>query len=87
MRLNREGGIFLGIAQWKRPLFALRGESPDCFRVVAGALGLLSFYDGNFRDLLVWPQESPVSMRVARGPSIFLSSRFQVLGPHLELRP
>ena len=35
----------------------------------------------------MWPQESPVSLRVARGFSGFLSSRYQVLGPHLELRP
>ena len=44
-------------------------------------------YDGDLRDLLLWPQERPVSMRVARGLSRFLSSRCQVLSPHLEPRP
>ena len=29
---------------------------------------VLSTYDGDFRDPLWWPQESPVPMRVARGP-------------------
>ena len=29
---------------------------------------VLSTYDGVFRDLLWWPQERPVPMRVARGP-------------------
>ena len=28
---------------------------------------VLSTYDGEFRNLLWWPQESPVPMRVARG--------------------
>ena len=29
---------------------------------------VLSTYDGDFKDPLWWPQESPVPMRVARGP-------------------
>ena len=29
---------------------------------------VLSTYEGDLRDLLWWPQERPVSMRVARGP-------------------
>ena len=29
---------------------------------------VLSTYDGDLRDPLWWPQERPVSMRVARGP-------------------
>ena len=29
---------------------------------------ILSTYDGELRDQLWWPQESPVPMRVARGP-------------------
>ena len=37
-------------------------------------------------DLLVLPQESQVSMQVARGFSGFLSSRCRDLGSHLELR-
>ena len=29
---------------------------------------VLSTYDGDLRDPLSWPQERPVTMRVARGP-------------------
>ena len=44
----------------------------------------LSSYDGDLRDPLVLPQESPVSMRVVRGLSKFLSSHCQGQGPPLE---
>ena len=44
-------------------------------------------YKGNVRYPLLWPQESPVSLRVERDLSGFLSSRCQGHGPHLELRP
>ena len=53
---------------------------------MAGNLGFFSSYDGDLRDPLLFPQDSPVSIRVARGLPIFLSSRCWVLGPHLELR-
>ena len=29
---------------------------------------VLSTYDGDLRDLLWWPQERPIPMRVAQGP-------------------
>ena len=56
-------------------------------RAAAGNLGFLSSYDEDLREPLMLPQGSPVSMRVARGLSGFLSTRCQVLGPHLELKP
>ena len=67
----------------KGPNIAWSGESPAFSRVVAGNVGFLPTYDGDLRDMLLLPQESPVSMRVARGLLGFLSSRFWVLGPHL----
>ena len=70
----------------KGPHPALRGVSLGVSRVAAVKLQFLSSYDSDLRDPLVWPQESPVSMRVARGLSGFLSSRYRVLGAHLELR-
>ena len=70
----------------KGPHPALRGVSLGVSRVAAVKLQFPSSYDGDLRDTLVWPQESPVSMRVARGLSGFLSSRYRVLGAHLELR-
>ena len=71
----------------KGPHLALREESPGFPRLAAGNLEFLSSYGRDLKDSLVWPLESPVSMRVARSLSGFLSSRFQGRGPHLELRP
>ena len=68
------------------PHLTLRGESPGFSRVAAGNLRFLLSYDGDLMDLLVLPQESQVSMQVARGFSGFLSSRCRDLGSHLELR-
>ena len=44
----------------------------------------LSSYDGDLRDLLPWPQGRPVSIRVEKDSSGFLSSRCRVLSPRLE---
>ena len=71
----------------KGPHLALRGEFPGFSRVGAGNLRFLLSYDRDLRDLLVLPQESPVSMRVARGLPGFPSSQCRGGGPHLELRP
>ena len=71
----------------KGPHLTLRGVSLGVSRVAAVKLQFLSSYDSDLRDPLVWPQESPVSMRVARGLLRFLSNRSQVLGPYLELSP
>ena len=62
----------------------LRGESPVFTLVV---VWFLSSYSGDLRDSLVGPQECPVSMRVARSLSGFLSSRCWGRVPYLELRP
>ena len=71
----------------KGPHLMLRGESPGFSQVTAGNLVFLSSYNGDLRDPLVWPQERPVSMRVVRGFSGFLSSRCWVLRYRLETRP
>ena len=84
-RLKREGGI--SHHNGKGPHLALRGESPGFSRGAAGNLGFLLSYDADLRELLVLPQESPVSMPVSRGLLGFLTSRCRILGPHLELRP
>ena len=70
----------------KGPHFAWRGESPGFSWVTAGNLGFLWSYDGDIRFLIMFPQESQVSMRVVRGLSGFLSSRCRGLWP-LMLRP
>ena len=47
----------------------------------------LSTYDGDLRDLLWWPVESPIPMRVARGLSGFLSRRCRGLRSRVEWVP
>ena len=47
----------------------------------------LSSYEKDLRDLLLWPQERPVSMQVARGLWGFISSGFLVLSTRLQQRP
>ena len=83
---RRKVGYLLRRRSGKGPHLTLRGKSPGFSRVAAAILGFPSSYDKDLKDPLVWPQESPVSMRVARGLLGFLSSQCQVLGPHLELR-
>ena len=46
---------------------------------------VLSTYDGGLRDPLWWPQESPVPMRVARGPLGIPPRRCRGLRPCVEL--
>ena len=52
---------------------------------------VLPTYDGDLRDLLWWPQERPVPLRVAQGPfgglSGFLSRRCLSLKPCVESVP
>ena len=70
----------------KGPHRTLRGESPRFSRVVAANLRILSSYDQDFSNPLLWPQESPLSMRVVRGLSGFLCSRCLGQGSLLALR-
>ena len=48
---------------------------------------VLLTYNGDLRDLLWWPQERPVPLRVAPGPSGFLSRRCWGLRPCVESVP
>ena len=84
---RRKVGYLSRCCSRKGPHFTLRGESPFFPRVAGRKLGFPLNYDWNLRDPLVLPQESPVTMRVARGLSGFLSSRCPGRGPHLKLRP
>ena len=58
------GVISLETPQRKWASSRLEGQPPGLFLVAAGALVLRR----GPRDPLWWPQESPVAMRVARGP-------------------
>ena len=86
-RSREKVGFLLRCRSIKGPHLALRDESPGFCRFVSGLLGLLLSYDGDLRDPLVWPQESPVTRGVVRGLSGFLCSPCWGRGPHLDLRP
>ena len=49
-------------------------------------MGFFSIYDGELRELLVWTQGSPVSIRVERGDEAFPSSHGRVIGPQDTLK-
>ena len=85
-RLKREGGISLKTLQPKMASSNVEGRMSCFSRVVAGNLGSLSSYSGDFRDPLMLAQESQFSKQVVRSMAGFLSSRSRGLGPHLELR-
>ena len=82
-----EGRLSLEKPQCKSTSSRVESTISRFSRAAAGKLGFLSSYNGEFWDPLMWPQESPVSMRVGRGLLRFLSNRSQVLGPYLELSP
>ena len=45
----------------------MTGQTRGFFRAAAQRVGFSSSYDGELREPLVWPQGSPVSIRVERG--------------------
>ena len=47
---------------------------------------LLTRYNGELREPLLWRQGSQVSMRVARGSASLLSSQGRGIGPHDGLK-
>ena len=86
MRLKMEGGISLKMLQGKRASSQVEGRISWFFSSCGRKLGVPLELPQRPRDPLVLPQESKVSMRVARCLSGFLSSRYRGLGPHLDLR-
>ena len=73
---KRESGISVEMPQLNRASSRREGRTSCIFTSIGR---FLSSYDGDFSDPLLWPQERPVSMRVARALSGFLSSRCWVL--------
>ena len=49
-------------------------ESRGFSRAAVRRVGFLLSYDGELREPLVWPQLSPVSIRVERGSAALLSN-------------
>ena len=86
-RLKREGGIAPETSQWKTTSSPIEGRISWFSSCFSRIIRVRSSYDSDLRYLLVGPQVSPVSMRVARGHPGFLCSHWQGRGPLLELRP
>ena len=84
---RRERGISLETLQWERASSCVEGRIRGFPRGLAGIWGFLSSCDVDLTDPLVLPQESQVSVRVARDLSGFLSSQCRGIRPHLKLRP
>ena len=83
---QRGGRISLDLLQKKRASSHVEGRISWFFLSCGRKLGVPLELLRDLRDPLMLPQESPVTMPVVRGFSGFLSSWYQVLGPHLELR-
>ena len=64
----------------------MMGESHGFSRAAAQRVGFLSSYDEELREPLVWPQGSPVSIRVVRGSTALLSSHGRGIGPQESLK-
>ena len=86
-RPKREGGISLDTQEWKWSSSRVEGIFSWFFSSCGRKLRVPFEYDGDLSEPLVWPQNSSVSMRVARGFSGYLSSRCCGRGPHVEFRP
>ena len=76
---KRERGIFLEMLQGKELHLAMTGQPRGFSRVVVGFLS----YDVKFREPLMLPQGSPISIRVATGSWGLLSSHCMANRPHL----
>ena len=76
LRFRREGHFSLGMPQQKTASSRLEGRTSWFFSSCGRSL---SGYNGDLRDPLARPQERPVSVRVERGSSGFLSSQCRVL--------
>jgi len=64
----------------------MTGESLGFFGAAERRVGFLSIYDGELREPLVWPQGSPVSIRVVTGSAALLSSHGRGIGPQDTLK-
>ena len=78
-----EHRISLETLQWKGPQLEMTGEPHGFSQVAMG----FSIYDGEHREPLLVPQESPISVRVAKANWGLLSSQFRANRPHLGLCP
>ena len=64
----------------------MTGESRGFSQAVVKRVGFLSSYNGESRAPLVWPQGSPVPIKVVSGSAALLSSHGREIGPQDELK-
>ena len=64
----------------------MTGESRGFSLTAVQCVRFLLSYQRELREPLVWPQGSPVSIRVARGSVALLSSHGRGIGPHDALK-
>ena len=83
--LRVDSGLLSRPCRKERLHLVMTGESRD-FRAAARRVGFLSIDDGEFREPLVWPHGSPVSIRVERGCAALLSNQGMGLGPQDALK-
>ena len=81
--LTENSGLLSRPCRKRRPHLTMMGEPHGFSRVAAR----FSSYDGRLREPLMFPQESPISIRVARGSWELLSSHCRANRPHLGLCP
>ena len=86
-RLQREGGISVKMPQRQRASSCVEGRISRFVSSCGRKRGVPCEIRRGPKDPLVLPNKSPLSMRVVRGLSGFLSSRCWGQGPLLELRP
>ena len=84
--LERTRDCSLGPAGKEESHLAMTGEARGFFRAAARRVGFLSNYDEEHREPLVWPQGSPVSIRVAKGTATFLLSHGRGIRPQDGLK-
>ena len=85
-RLKREGGISLEMPQQKTASSRLEGKISWVFSSCGSKLWFPLELRWGPQGPAGWPQESPVSGRVAKGLSGFLCSLCRGQGPHLVMR-
>ena len=84
--LRGDRGLLSRSCRKRRPHLGMSAESCVFSRAAARHVGFLSSYDGKLREPLVWPQGSPVSIRVARGTAALLSSPGRGIWPQDVLK-
>ena len=83
---REESGSLSRPCSKRRPSFRNDGGVSWVFSSCGSIVGLLTRYDGELREPLVWRQGNQISIREARGSASLLSSHGKGIGPEDALR-